>query len=67
LAKEFIIYPYQIRTDRAESEYVGFRALDRALLKLIEEDRVKCEGPQVTIQPQDFHLMVRSLDLDASR
>ena len=62
------IHPDQIRPDFAEGEYVGFQALYQALLKLVEEDRVKCEGAfQVPIHPQDFRLMVQSLSLDASR
>jgi twitching motility protein PilT len=39
----------------------------QALLKLIEEDRVKYEEAlQVVSRPQDFRLVVQSLGLDAA-
>ncbi len=40
---------------------------DQALLKLIEEDRVKYEEAlQVVSRPQDFRLMVQTLGLDVA-
>jgi Tfp pilus assembly ATPase PilU len=41
------------------------QTFDQALLKLIDEDRVKYEEAlQVVSRPQDFRLMVQSLGLD---
>ena len=43
------------------------QTFDQALLKLIEEDRVKYEEAlQVASRPQDFRLMVQSLGLDVA-
>jgi hypothetical protein len=43
------------------------QTFDQALLKLIEEDRVKYEEAlQVVSRPQDFRLMVQSLGLDVA-
>jgi hypothetical protein len=70
--KDFIMDPDQtgqkIQTAIAEGEYYGMQTFDQALLKLIEEDRVKYEEAlQVASSPQDFRLMVKSLGLDAAR
>ncbi len=69
--KDFIMDPDQtdqIRTAIAEGEYYGMQTFEQALLKLVEEDRVKYEDAlQVASHPQDFRLMVQSLGLDASR
>jgi len=69
--KDFITDPDQtgqIQTAIAEGEYYGMQTFDQALLKLIEEDRVKYEEAlQVASRPQDFRLMVQSLGLDAPR
>jgi len=69
--KDFITDPDQtgqIQTAIAEGEYYGMQTFDQALLKLIEEDRVKYEEAlQVASHPQDFRLMVQSLGLDAAR
>ncbi len=62
--KDFIMDPDQtgqIQTAIAEGEYYGMQTFDQALLKLIEEDRVKYEEAlQVASRPQDFRLMVQS-------
>ena len=69
--KDFIMDPdqtSQIQTAIAEGEYYGMQTFDQALLKLIEEDRVKYEEAlRVASRPQDFRLMVQSLGLDAAR
>ena len=54
----------QIQTAISEGEYYGMQTFDQALLKLIEEDRVRYEEAlKVASRPQDFRLMVRSLGL----
>ncbi|MCA1718316.1 MAG: type IV pili twitching motility protein PilT, partial [Actinobacteria bacterium] len=69
--KDFITDPNQtgqIQTAITEGEYYGMQTFDQALLKLVEEDRVKYEEAlQVASRPQDFRLMVQSLGLDAAR
>ncbi len=50
----------QTRTVIAEGEYYGMQTFDQALLKLVEEDRVKYEDAlQAASHPQDFRLMVQ--------
>jgi twitching motility protein PilT len=67
--KDFIMDPdrtSQSHTAITEGEYYRMQTFDQALLKLIEEDRVKYEEAlQVASSPQDFRLMVKSLGLDA--
>jgi twitching motility protein PilT len=67
--KDFIMDPDQtIQMAIAEGEYYGMQTFDQALLKLVEEDRVKYEEAlRVSSRPQDFRLMVQSLGLDAAR
>ena len=47
---------------------MGYRPSTKALVKLIEKDRVSYEETlKVASRPQDFHPMVQSLGLGMSR
>jgi twitching motility protein PilT len=68
--RDFIVDPEQtdqIQEAIAEGEYYGMQTFDQALLKLVEEGRVEYEEAlRFANRPQDFKLMVRSLDPEAT-
>ncbi len=68
--RDFIVDPEQtgqIQEAIAEGEYYGMQTFDQALLKLVEEDRVDYEEAlRFANRPQDFKLMIRSLDSGAA-
>ena len=69
--QDFIMDPEQtgqIQQAIAEGEYYGMQTFDQALLKLVEEDRVDYkEALKFASRPQDFKLMVQSLELGIAR
>jgi len=64
--RDFIMDPAQtsqIEQAILEGEYYGMQTFDQALLKLVEENKVDYEeAVKVASRPQDFKLMVYSLD-----
>ena len=68
--RDFIMDPEQtgqIQEAIVEGEYYGMQSYDQALLKLVEDDQVAYEEAiKYASRPQDFKLMVRSLDSETA-